>query len=369
MRENARTYAVFLGWSGARSLMVAKALREWLPRCLPGTSAWVSDGDIGAGQGWSQSLEDVLKNCDCGIFCITAENGLAPWLNFEAGAVFVRTPNTLLFPYLFDAGPSSVSAPVSRFQAVQANEQGTRSMIQQIRAAAATDGADPFGETWPLLEERLASIRNEFGSSPKTSYSLSAGTRLNYRDITDDAKQHIIITAQNLQSLIHTGLLSYLKTRVLENRDLRVDIILTVPEFFLALPRLTLDREALMKQFQDTLLRLDAFMKDLEQHPRSRVNVCFHPGVSSLSAMVRDPDDDRNGIIGFVPKWATDLEPDNRVFCLIRKSDNRELFQKMVGHIGMMRNPSNSMMFDEMLGSFRKIPESRSTGWRRWWKS
>jgi TIR domain-containing protein len=362
--------SVFLGWSGARSLRVANALREWLPKCMPEVEPWLSGVDIRAGQGWSERLEHVLKTCDCGIFCVTPENGMAPWLNFEAGAVFARSPPTLLFPYLFDANESALSQPVSRFQAVGADRSGTLGMLQQIRAKSQAAAPNRFDELWPDLERRFTAIRRDFGAAPEAFYQLTAGTRLDYRKVVEDARQEIIITAQNMQSLLRVDPLALFDDMLERKQKLKIDIILSPPEFFLFLSRrglTALDRDVVIAQYGDTLDALERFAGELPDHKRSRVNICFHPGVSSLSAFIRDPMIDESGLAAFVPKWATDLDPGNRIFCLVRKADNRELFNKIVGHIEMMRNPLNSMTLKRMIAHFAGIRRQGRAGWN-WWR-
>ena len=61
-----------------------------------------------------------------------------------------------------------------------------------------------------------------------------------------------------------------------------------------------------------------------------------HAGATSLSALIRDPSHDERGIIVFTPKWATDSEPGNRIFCVARKSASPAIFAKLVGHVSTM---------------------------------
>jgi len=239
-------------------------------------------------------------------------------------------------------------------------------MLQQLRTKSQAAGPNRFEELWPGLERSFEGIRREFGSTPETFYQLSAGTRLDYRKVVDDARQEIIITAQNMQSLLRADPLTLLSKILEERPQLKLDIILVPPEFFLFVSHKGLDRDAVIAQYADTLDALDKFARNLSVQKRARVNICFHPGVSSLTSFVRDPAIDESGVIAFVPKWATDLDPDNRIFCLVRKSDNRELFNKMVGHIGMMRNPFNSITLEQMIPHFHRLLRQRKRGWKRW---
>lgn len=52
---------------------------------------------------------------------------------FEAGAISKQVDNpTLVCPYLFELKPSDIQKPISDFQAVQANRDGTWEIVQTI---------------------------------------------------------------------------------------------------------------------------------------------------------------------------------------------------------------------------------------------
>lgn len=78
---------VFISWSGERAKAVARALHEWLPTVIQSLEPWMSDQDISSGQRWNSEISNQLAESNYGIICITPENQIAPWLNFEAGAV------------------------------------------------------------------------------------------------------------------------------------------------------------------------------------------------------------------------------------------------------------------------------------------
>ncbi len=52
---------VFISWSGERSGLVAKALREWLPLVLHYVKPWLSESDIKPGERWSAKVAENLE--------------------------------------------------------------------------------------------------------------------------------------------------------------------------------------------------------------------------------------------------------------------------------------------------------------------
>jgi hypothetical protein len=103
---------VFLSWSGERSKLVARALRDWIPLVIDEVKPWFSGRDIPAGQRWTSEVGTRLEETNFGILCLTRENLQAPWLLLskavEEGAVC---------PYLLDVEVSEITGPLSQFQA------------------------------------------------------------------------------------------------------------------------------------------------------------------------------------------------------------------------------------------------------------
>ena len=122
---------VFLSYSGERSERVARALRDWLPSVLHALKPWVSAHDIQAGEFWDTSLRDALRNAEFVIVCITPENRLLPWINYEAGATAERLGGKLC-PYLYKLSVSELHSPLNRLQAKAADHDGTLSLIRSL---------------------------------------------------------------------------------------------------------------------------------------------------------------------------------------------------------------------------------------------
>jgi hypothetical protein len=126
---------VFLGWSGPRSGRVATVLRNYLHLAFPHIVFWISE-DISPGSRWNWELGTHLSDARVGIICVTRENLQSPWLLFEAGAISHALGGNSVIPYLIDLTPADLSGPLSQFQAICADEKGTRKLFQVLNKAS-----------------------------------------------------------------------------------------------------------------------------------------------------------------------------------------------------------------------------------------
>lgn len=160
-----RILRIFISWSGERSRFVAEALRDWIPYVIQSAKPWISTKDIFAGEDWDKEINEKLGELNFGIICLTPDNLQAPWINFEAGALSCKIKDkTLVCPYLIDLEPKDVAPPLSRFQLVKANREGTLKVVESINGAVKENPLDKhfldetFNIWWPKLEERLSSL-------------------------------------------------------------------------------------------------------------------------------------------------------------------------------------------------------------------
>ena len=107
---------VFLSWSGEISHKVAMVFRDWLPSVIQEIEPYVSSEDIDKGARWSTDIAKELENSTFGILCVTRDNIIAPWLNFEAGALSKTMDKSFVSPFLFDIKRSEVNGPILQFQ-------------------------------------------------------------------------------------------------------------------------------------------------------------------------------------------------------------------------------------------------------------
>lgn len=165
---------------------------------------------------------------------------------------------------------------------------------------------------------------------------LEAGTAISRSsyDVSrffDSRSREVYVIGQNLRTILsNPKALPHLRNLILKNKNLRVHIIISVPG--------SVDHahQDFRSHYFQTVSELQEFYVGLDEECRQRVIMRAHAGATSLSALIRDPEHDERGVIVFTLKWATDLEPGNRVFCVVRKTENSDIFAKLMGHVSTM---------------------------------
>jgi hypothetical protein len=123
---------VFISWSGEHSLVIAGALRDWLPLTLQTIEPWMSNADIDPGRRWTQSLAEQLQNTDVGLICVTPENLSNAWLLFEAGAIAKTAERARVIPICIDITKADLPAPLAMFQAIALDKDGWHQLIHTL---------------------------------------------------------------------------------------------------------------------------------------------------------------------------------------------------------------------------------------------
>ena len=154
---------IFLSWSGENSKTVATALDKWLRLVFSEVKPWMSDRAIEAGTRWGKELDRQLENTHLGVLCLSHYNLTSPWMIFEAGALSKSVDTSLVIPYCIGVSPEEVQGPLSRFQGVPADKNGTFKLLKSINAISDNkrpneDLVQIFDKWWPDLEKQLAAV-------------------------------------------------------------------------------------------------------------------------------------------------------------------------------------------------------------------
>jgi hypothetical protein len=155
---------VFISWSGEKGRVVAEALLNTFSFVSPEIKGWMSEHSIKAGERWNKKLGHQLEKSGFGILCLTAENLSAPWLLFEAGSLSKSYSDSRVIPYLVGVNKTDVSLPLSQFQSVEANKEGTFRLIKNINEALegpqnSENLKHIFNKmVWPELEGLIVSL-------------------------------------------------------------------------------------------------------------------------------------------------------------------------------------------------------------------
>jgi hypothetical protein len=154
---------VFISWSGERSKAVAEALRDWLPDVIPAARPWISTRDLEKGAQWQAEITGQLQTSNIGIFCLTPENLVAPWILFEAGSLQKGLGVNRVFTYLFEVEHKEVEPPLSVFNHTKADKSDTLRLLQVINREVGGQLTDDhlaliFDAYWPKLEKALQAV-------------------------------------------------------------------------------------------------------------------------------------------------------------------------------------------------------------------
>ena len=170
---------VFVSWSGDTSKAVATALKGWLRYVFPGLEIWMSEQDIQAGTKWGAELGRALSECSLGIVCVTPESLRSPWLTFEAGALSAAIEGARVVPYRFQLRTADIIPPLSQFQDVGADQEGTYRLVRSINDGSGRkwyteeeDVRTAFQTWWPKLEAALAAVQSTRPTQLRTDREL-----------------------------------------------------------------------------------------------------------------------------------------------------------------------------------------------------
>ncbi|MCO4262506.1 toll/interleukin-1 receptor domain-containing protein [Pseudarthrobacter sp. MDT3-26] len=124
---------VFISWS-KNTCEFAGVLNEVVGRLFDTVTTFYSP-EIPAGEQWLAQIEEELTDTDFGIICVSKENQMEQWLNYEAGAlsrqVGDRRKRLGVLLLNFD-DTNQVVGPFKNFQMKMADIEGFRSLMKSL---------------------------------------------------------------------------------------------------------------------------------------------------------------------------------------------------------------------------------------------
>jgi len=162
---------IFISWSGDRAKKIALALHSWLPDIIHHARPWMSEVDIDPGARWAGELAVKLESMKFGIICLTPETSNSPWVLFESGALAKVLKDSIVCPYLFEMPIENLrEGPLTQFNAVTADEQGTRRLIRAVNKSLESNFylseerlEKAFDKWWPDLKQKMDLIPKGVG--------------------------------------------------------------------------------------------------------------------------------------------------------------------------------------------------------------
>lgn len=162
---------VFMSWSGNVSRDVAETLASFIQHVVRGVTTFVSTHDIDAGDRWEDRISEELERTHHAILCVTRDNQCSCWLNYEAGALGKALGRAKVIPYTLGFPPGEMqTGPLSRFQGVENNEDGTWSLVRTLNHAMSSPNEEGFVREdfdlwWPRLRLKMSEIVAEYPNS------------------------------------------------------------------------------------------------------------------------------------------------------------------------------------------------------------
>src|ERR1035438_3035299 len=169
---------IFISWSGKKSRAFAEALKPWLEQVLPGTDVWLSSEDIDKGTIWFSEIIGELKQCNCGVVCITRENHLAPWIHFEAGGMIAGLGKTKVATLMLDIGFGEIQQPLNQFNGSPPDHEGLYHLVKSFNKTSDRPIKEyvlerTFEKFWPEFDATVQHLfppaKEEAGAEPTPS--------------------------------------------------------------------------------------------------------------------------------------------------------------------------------------------------------
>lgn len=154
----------FISWSGSVSKSIGETLHHYLALAFPSVQFWMTSEDLSPGTEWFAALGDALADARLAVVCLTPQNLTSNWILFESGAVSHALGRNAVIPYLYQLSPSDLAGPLSQFQGIRCDRDGTRDLFRAVNAAAG-DARRPDSTIdelldiyWPRMSERIDAI-------------------------------------------------------------------------------------------------------------------------------------------------------------------------------------------------------------------
>jgi len=167
---------LFLSWEGERSLKIAKILNQLIPEVINVSTLFLSS-EIGPGRAWHGDIMKGLRSANFGIAICTPENRDSEWLHHEAGALAMKSENSLQVLCVGFEPPDNLPAPLREIQAVSLGKAGLKAVLTAINLEILVEDNNKqlfdilYNIAWEKYGEQLVSISKEKPSNNKTGPS------------------------------------------------------------------------------------------------------------------------------------------------------------------------------------------------------
>ncbi|MEN0072722.1 MAG: toll/interleukin-1 receptor domain-containing protein, partial [Propionicimonas sp.] len=134
----------------------------WFPKVIQGVEPFVSSKDIDKGSNWTVELANQLADSAFGVVCLTPDNLLSPWLNYEAGAI-MSSVRARVCPVLLGVAKETVRPPLSQLQMTDISIDEFDLLMRSVNKAMGSPLTEPRVDEsvrvwWSLLDEQVKRI-------------------------------------------------------------------------------------------------------------------------------------------------------------------------------------------------------------------
>ena len=165
----------------------------------------------------------------------------------------------------------------------------------------------------------------------------------NITNMLKNKPNEVIIVAQNMGTLAMTDKFIESIISAINENTMKVKIFLV--------PYLTL--RGIDQKYGDdlkyTIERLIYVLKNVNNGKKNNLIIRFNDNALSLSSIFIDPSDYEKGLAIFIPKSSFKDPPNNRVYCVVKKSENSDIFQNIYGSVNEMLLSNSTKLFNEIV--------------------
>ncbi|MEM1054038.1 MAG: hypothetical protein AAGI52_00820 [Bacteroidota bacterium] len=206
---------------------------------------------------------------------------------------------------------------------------------EAIYSVRATEPADP-----------TTAIRNEFMQNYAECGSDIGLSKYSRNFLIERTRDHIILAGPTLsfwlgQEQNRTELFSLIM------KGVRVSLFLSDRATMKALKG-TGDKE-----LRKSAEHIADFKRALPPRYKKQLKDAFHFGVSTLSAVISDPDSDR-GVAVISPRWGFEHNSNTRMYTVLEKSKQTQMFSHFISNVEFMMNISDTKTAEEILVEYDK---------------
>ena len=194
---------VFISWSGERSKDAADKIYNVLDKIDEDIIPWMSSQDTPSGESWYNEIQARLSESDVGIVCVTPENSLRPWINYETGFLKAVVKDNNLHTVLIGPRPDTSKTPLDELHVPNLNKEVFEKMIMGCLPVEKREGyRAKVNAYWDMIGADLKKISEDDYSETVGTYNFELYKVEDFFQADSFGREYEDLTKQ-LRSVIH----------------------------------------------------------------------------------------------------------------------------------------------------------------------